>query len=432
MAAEPTATTATAAQPTGTTAAGGGAAAEATVNVPAATIRVGTWESGDALKTWQGLIADFNKQYPQIKVSFEPVPDNYGTKLLTQMAANDAPDVFQTGDGDVPMWVSKGGAGDISDYVKGKDNLPGVDSSVFYPSLWQTGQVNGKQYYFTKDSTPLAVYYNKDLFDKAGVPYPKDGWTWQDFQDMAVKLTSGEGTNKQYGVALPGNWTRGVEPFVFQNGGDITSPDGTTATGYLNSDATVAAVQYYVDLYNKYKVTPTAADMNTTFKGVDMFQTGRVAMNLTGIWPESGYAADPKMHFGVVGLPQGKVRANVICWAGFGLYSGSKQPDQSWLFLRYIGGEPGQTAFGANGLPSMPSVADKLGISKDPNKSVFLNEVQYLKPLPDMRSLYWNDTANKYFGQAQDTLLASGGDVKAILTDAAKKADEDYAKLSKQ
>src|SRR3954454_9969974 len=76
MAAEPTATTATAAQPTGTTAAGGGAAAEATVNVPAATIRVGTWESGDALKTWQGLIADFNKQYPQIKVSFEPVPDN--------------------------------------------------------------------------------------------------------------------------------------------------------------------------------------------------------------------------------------------------------------------------------------------------------------------------------------------------------------------
>ncbi len=62
------------------------------VKVPAATIRVGTWESGDALDIWAKLIKDFNAVYPDIKVSFEPVPDNYGTKLLTQIAANDAPE----------------------------------------------------------------------------------------------------------------------------------------------------------------------------------------------------------------------------------------------------------------------------------------------------------------------------------------------------
>ncbi len=423
--------TAGAAAPTATAAPIPTVAAEATVSVPAASIRVGSWESGGALNTWNGLIANFNKLYPQITISFEPVPDNYGTKLLTQIAANDAPDVFQVGDGDVRMFVERGGAADLTDYMKGKDNLPGVDTSVFYPALFQTGQVDGKSYFFTKDSSPLAIYYNKDLFDKAGVAYPKDGWTWQDFQDAAVKLTSGTGPNAQYGVSLPGNWTRAVETFVFQNGGDITSPDGTKATGFLNSDATVAAIQYYIDLYNKYKVSPSAADVSTTFNGVDLFQTGRVAMSLTGIWPESGYATDPKLHFGVVGLPQGKVRANAICWAGLGLYKGSKNPDQAWLFLRYIGTQAGQTAFGQNGLPSMPSVADNLKISADPNKAAFLNEDQYLKPLPDMRSRYWNDTANKFFGQALDTLLASGGDVKAVLTDAATKADAEYVKLSK-
>jgi len=401
-------------------------------NVPPATVRVGTWESGDALNLWNTLITNFKAMYPQITISFEPVPDNYGTKLLTQIAANDAPDVFQVGDGDVRMFVEKGGAADLTTYEKGKGGLPGLDSVVYYPALYQTGVVDGKSSFLTKDYSPLAIYYNKDLFDKAGVPYPKDGWTWDDFQNTAVKLTSGSGPDAQYGALLPGNWTRAIEPFVFQNGGDVSSPDGTKTTGYLDSPATVEAIQYYVDLYNKYHVSPSPADMGTTFKGVDLFQTGKAAMTLTGIWPEAGYAKDPSFHFGVVGLPQHKARANAVCYAGLGLYKGSKSPDQAWLFLRYIGGEPGQTQFASNGLPSMPSVANDLKIAQDPNKSVFLSENTYLKPLPDMRTLYWNDTTNKFWGEAMDKLLADGGDVQATLTDAAQKADAEYAKLSTQ
>ena len=80
----------------------------------------------------------------------------------------------------------------------------------------------------------------------------------------------------------------------------------------------------------------------------------------------------------------------------------------------------------------MPSVAANLKIAQDPNKGVFLKENAYLKPLPDMRTRYWNDTTNKFWGEAMDKLLAEGGDVKAALTDAAQKADAEYAKLSKQ
>lgn len=170
-------------QPAATTAsgqAGEGAAGAGAAEVGAATIRVGTWESGDSAELWNQLIDQFRQEYPQIQISFEPVPDNYGTKLLTQMAAGDAPDVFQVGDGDVRMFVERGGTTNLAPYLEGQDNLPGLDPSIFYESLYQTGVVDGEPHFLTKDYSPLVVYYNKDLFDQAGVPYPEDGWTWEE------------------------------------------------------------------------------------------------------------------------------------------------------------------------------------------------------------------------------------------------------------
>ena len=407
-------------------------AAEGAAAIPAATIRVGTWESGDAINQWNQLIEDFNKEYSQIEVSFEPVPDNYGTKLLTQIAAGDAPDIFQVGDGDVRMFVERGGAMDLSEYVAGKGDLPGLDTSIFYESLYNTGIVDGKPYFLTKDYSPLVVYFNKDLFDAGGVAYPEDGWTWEQFRDAAIKLTSGSGAEAQYGVDLPGNWIRAIEPFVFSNGGDFMSEDGTQIVGHLNSPETVEAIQFYIDLYTVDKVAPSAADKSTTFAGVDLFQTGRVAMSWTGRWPLLDYESNPELNFGVVGLPQSKQRANAICWAGLGLYQGSQNPDQAWLFLRYIGSEAGQRVFASNGLPSMPSITEELGLADNVNVAPVLNEVQYLKPLPDMRTRWYNDSVAKYLTEALDKLLAEGGDVQAALDDAAEKAQAELDKLAAQ
>lgn len=425
-------------QPAATTAsgqAGEGAAGAGAAEVGAATIRVGTWESGDSAELWNQLIDQFRQEYPQIQISFEPVPDNYGTKLLTQMAAGDAPDVFQVGDGDVRMFVERGGTTNLAPYLEGQDNLPGLDPSIFYESLYQTGVVDGEPHFLTKDYSPLVVYYNKDLFDQAGVPYPEDGWTWEEFRDTAMKLTldtNNDGRIDQYGVVLPGKWIRAIEPFVFSNGGDLMNEDGTEIEGYLNSPATVEAIQFYADLYLKDNVSPSPTEVETTFQGVDLFQTGRVAMNWTGRWPLRDYQENPDLHFGIVGLPQKEQRANAICWAGLGIYSQSKNKDQAWLFLRHIGGEPGQLVFGQHGLPSMPQVADELGLAEDPYSSVILNEVQYLKPLPDMRSRFYNDTVAKYLGEALDAIFGDKADVQTALDDAAQKAQAELERLMAQ
>jgi len=397
-----------------------------------ANIRIGTWESGNSLDIWKQVIDGFNKEYPNIKVSLEAVPDNYGTKILTQIAAGDAPDVFQIGDGDARMFVERGGTTNLNDYFKGKNNLPGLDPSIFYPNIYQTGVVDNTPHFLTKDYSPLVVYYNKDLFDKAGVPYPKDGWTWEEFRDTAKKLTKvgSDGRVETYGVNLPGTWIRAIEPFVFSNGGDLMNQDGTKVEGFLNSQKTIEAFQFYVDLYTKDKVSPSPTDVSTTFKGVDLFQTGRVAMNWTGRWPMADYTKNPNLKWGVVGLPKKEKPANAICWAGFALYQKSKNPDAAWLFLRYIGGEPGQKLFAQHALPSVKSVADTQQLNE--NQKVVLDQVQYLQPLPDMRSRWYNDSVAKYLGESLERMLSKGGDVKPELDQAAQKAQAELDKLRAQ
>ncbi|MEM4847742.1 MAG: sugar ABC transporter substrate-binding protein [Thermosphaera sp.] len=410
-------------------------AEEAAAEVGPATIRVGTWESGGTVPLWHQLIDEFHELYPNIRVEFEPTPDGYGTKLLVQMATGDAPDVFQVGDGDVRMFVERGGTTNLAPYLHGETGLPGLDPGLFYDTLYETGVVDGEPHFLTKDYSPLVVYYNRDLFDAAGVPYPEDGWTWDDFREKALQLTldtNNDGRIDQWGVQLPGRWIRAIEPFIFANGGDLMSEDGTQIEGYLNSPETVEAVQFYVDLYLQDQVSPSLAEMETAFQGVDLFQNGMVAMNWTGRWPLAGYRDNPNLNFGVVGLPQKETRANAICWAGFGLYSQSQNKDAAWLFLRHIGGEPGARVFGGHALPAVPAVVEELGLEADEHVSVVLNELQYLHPLPDMRTRWFNDSVANYFGEALERLLTQGGDVQAELDNAAARAQAELDRLRAQ
>jgi len=253
--------------PAATTAAATEAAttAAATTAAPAlsGTVRVGSWDSADALQPFNDAIASFEAAYPGVTVQLEDVPQGYGDKLLAEFASGTAPDVFQVGDGDVANFASKGVLEPLDDYISGAKGSDPLDTSVFYSAIADIGKVNGTTYLLTKDYSPLVIYYNKALFDAAGVAYPTDGWTWNDFLTAAQKLTVTDANGKisQWGVELPDGWgdpywTRGILPVIYQNGGDIISPDGTKTTGYMDSDATVAALQWYADLFLKYKVAP--------------------------------------------------------------------------------------------------------------------------------------------------------------------------------
>lgn len=399
------------------------------------TVRVGSWDGADGLVPWNDAIASFEAAYPDVKVQLESVPQGYGDKLLAQFASGTAPDVFQVGDGDVAKFAAQGVFEPLDPYIAGDKGSEPLDTSIFYPAIADIGKVEGTTYLFAKDFSPLTIFYNKDLFDAAGVPYPAEGWTQADFLAAAQKLTvtDASGNITQWGTMIPDGWgdwvwDRGILPIIYQNGGDIISPDGKKASGYLDSDATVEALQWYTDLFTKYKVAPTKADV-AALSGQDLFATGKAAMVWSGIWNISPYKKDhPDLNFGIAQLPQGKQPANSICWAGFALYSKSENKDAAWAFLRWIGADKGAEEFAKYALTDVQPIAEAQGRTTDPLYAPIMADLANVKPLPDFRTTKYGDCVVTPFHAALEDYFANGGDLKAMMTKVAADADVCLAK----
>ena len=140
-------------------------------------IRVGTGDSGDGLSPHQQIIQAYEDQDPTIIVQLEPVAGrDYYARLLTQLSAKAAPDIMQIGDDAVPSFVNKGAFVPLDECIAAN----AFDTGAYLPGLLEPGQIDGQQYLLPKDYSPLAVYYNKKVFDAAGVAYPSPDWTWDD------------------------------------------------------------------------------------------------------------------------------------------------------------------------------------------------------------------------------------------------------------
>ncbi len=402
--------------------AGGGAATGETAG-EATTIRISCWESGDALEPFNNAIKSFEVANPEIKVNLECIPQDYGTKLLAQIAAGNAPDIWQNGDGDVARYVAEGAVAPLDDYINGSDPL---DMSAFLPGVASFGQVGGQTYYLTKDYSPLVLYYNKKLFDEAGVAYPTAEWTWDDLLAAAQALTKPDGS--QWGIMIPNTWgdlywLRGVLPIIYQNGGSVVSEDGTKTTGFMNSPETVAALQWYVDLIVTHKVSPAKADIDA-LAGADFFQTGKVAMQWTGRWPLKDYKANPDLSFGTVELPTGPAgKANALCWAGFTLNAKSENKDAAWKFLKYIAAGDGAKEFASYALTAVQAVADEQKLGEDEYDKQILNDLNNVKPLPEFTTPKWGECGEKNFKAGMEDVFLNGTSVQDAMDKAAADAD---------
>ena len=166
-------------------------------------LRFATWDVGDDVDLQQGLIDQFNKENSDIEVVLEAYGGEYDTKITAGIGAKDAPDIMY-------MW----------NYPQYKDALEPLDSYIedkgeeykgnFYETLWNYNAVDGDIYGLPVGYTTHVVYYNKDLFDEKGIEYPKAGWTWNDLQETAKKLTNKE--KKVTGFAFPGK----PDPYDFE------------------------------------------------------------------------------------------------------------------------------------------------------------------------------------------------------------------------
>ncbi|MFN3330955.1 MAG: ABC transporter substrate-binding protein [Caldilinea sp.] len=387
-------------------------------------LRVGTGDSGEGLTPHFRIIEMFEAENPDIQVQLEPVGSgDYYARILTQIAAGDPPDLLQIGDDAVPMFVERGAFLPLDDFIASAE-YP-LDVSIYLPGVMEPGKWNGAQYLLPKDFSPMAIYYNKKLFDAAGVPYPQEGWTWDDLLATAQQLTVADanGNVKQWGIQLPGPWTTGFEYWVAAAGGRLISEDGATFIGYMDSPEVQNAVQFYADLYNKYKVAPPPADMNAFGGGNSEFDNGTAAMRLFGRWPQSGMKQNPNIDLGVAPLPAGAERAGVLFWGGFGISALSDNPEAAWRFLRYYTGKEGAEVWKDWALPTVASVAESSGLSTDPVEGVWLNELNHLAPRAYVFTPFWGQTADLALRRVlESVILDPNANVAELLTTAAQDA----------
>lgn len=217
----------------------------------------------------QTIVDAFEDANPGITVDVTTTDyANYFTQLQTDLAAGTQADVF---DVDAGAFANIQASGVLA-------ALDGVDSSVYRQGVLDTYAVDGAQYGLPTSFSNVVLFYNKELFDAAGVDYPTADWTWADEKAAAEKLTdAGAGVWGNYQPISYYEYYKTVQ----QAGGSFLSADGSAAA--FGDDAGKAAAEWLTG--KSGTVMPSAADgAGTPDFDTNLFKDGKLAMWHTGIW----------------------------------------------------------------------------------------------------------------------------------------------------
>ena len=238
------------------------------------------------------VLASYLDVHPGLRVvQRRPSPDplEYRRLLLDAIRAGSPPQAALLDLADLPALADRGMLLDLAPYLSRVGvTLEDYDSTVL--AAFRRGRA---VYALPTGYSPLLVAYNKDLFDRAGIPIPGDDWTWDDFLGIARRLTrdsDGDGLIDQWGTEADHRVTYWLA-WLWAGGGDVLCADGRRATGCLDSPATISALRWYADWVGADSIAPSRVSGGD----VRPFLGGKVAMLTVG------HAAIPQLKTRVAG-----------------------------------------------------------------------------------------------------------------------------------
>ncbi|MCS6777809.1 MAG: extracellular solute-binding protein [Chloroherpetonaceae bacterium] len=253
-------------------------------------------------------IALFHALYPQYRVQLDP--SNGGVeKVIVQSLGGVGPDLFDCYDGfQLSAYVRSGVAWDIT------EELPrlGVDINALWEPLRSYALYEGRIFGFGTNISADAIWYNKDIFDAEGVPYPKGPWKWDAFVKLAQRMTRRDASGRVIRFGFLCDWWNWLH-FAYQWGGRIYTPDGTRCI--VDSPENIAAVQFLHDLIYRYRVMPGPVEeaAMATQGGwgsgtITRFGAGKAAMALGGRWWLCTLRSYRNLRLGVAESPHARYR----------------------------------------------------------------------------------------------------------------------------
>lgn len=340
---------------------------------PVTTITFWNGFSGPDGATMEEIVKEFNRQNPRIKVKMEIIPwATYYDKVTLGLAFGGAPDVFVLHANRVPEYAFHGALAPQDELIR----QSGLDPNDFVPRAWKAGVWEGKRYALPLDIHPLGLYYNVDLFRKAGISKPPQ--TLDEFIEAGKKLTRiNEKGEKQWGYAFTWLHSNGLT-FLNQFGSGLLTSDLKRSA--MDTPQTVEALKLMLRLIEVEKICPRPEGSDAWLG----FQTGRVAMAMEGIYMKSGLDSQKDLHYAAAPVPQfGPVKA---VWAGSHCLAMPVRQDPqkrkaAWEFIRYLSDHSLKWAAGGQ-IPVRKSILASKEFQAMPIQREFAKQLDYVRYEP--------------------------------------------------
>ena len=332
------------------------------------TITLGGWQSSPTEKQLlEQVLKDFEAKYPNLKVKFEVISDQYMDVIKTRLIGDAAPDVFYLDAVEAPLLIKHGVLEPLDDYI-----TPDFDLADFKSSLLKAFQYKGEIYGLPKDFSTLALYYNKKYFNRVNLTAPPK--TWQELQDYSQKLTSAN--REQYGLGITPELAR-LYFMIKAYGGKLVNRKDYAA---FTTSRSIKGLQLIIDQYRNNQSAALPSDVGAS-SGSEMFGQGKVAMVIEGSWAIP-YLKEtfPDIEFATAQLPTiGGKKGTMAYTVAYVMNKKAKNKDAAWKLISYLTGKEGMKAWASQGLvlPSRQSILAELGYEQNPLYAPFVRSTEY-------------------------------------------------------
>lgn len=334
-------------------------------------IQFATWGSESEINILKPMLEEFEQQNEGIKVDLMHIPQNYFQKIHLLYASNTAPDVIFTNNQYLPLYANAGVLEDLTDYKQ-------FEYEKFFPKSVESMTFNNKIYAVPRDVSNLIFFYNKDLFNKQKIPYPKEGWSLEDLLNIAQKLT----TSQTFGISFEEKPLYFLPYMLYYGGWGVNDSFEYFSKNVLNESANKKGLEFYANLRTKYHVAPKKEEIGSATMA-QMFLQGKIGLYLSGRWMVPKFRQEAKFDWDVIEFPH-KMFMDSSGWA---VSKSSKHKNEALKLVQFLSSEQNLNEFAKSGL-IVPARIDSayskefLDDKKPHNAQAFLNTAQNSVPTP--------------------------------------------------